>query len=298
LVFPLPTLPPPHVFGLPYPDSPWLVGLHNLSDFVIGVSYVAISATLAWLVRRARRAIPFSWMFLAFGAFILGCGISHFMHVVTVWRPQYWILLAVAQAVTVLASLVTAALLPPLMPKALALLESARLSEQRKGQLERANAALHAQIVERAHAGAALAASEARFRGTFDHAAVGMALLAPDGRWLQGNGAFHALVGYGEGKLRHLSFGDLAHPDDPDTDLEQVRRLLAGKVTTCQLETRFRHKDGHPIWALLGGSLVPGGQGAPAYAIVQLQDITARRHARPRHRVTHSGHIAGRWNGG
>ncbi len=40
-------LPPLHVFGLPYPDNPLLVGLHNLSDFVIGVSYVAISATLA-----------------------------------------------------------------------------------------------------------------------------------------------------------------------------------------------------------------------------------------------------------
>ncbi len=47
-------LPPLHVFGLPYPDNPWPIGLHNLSDFVIGISYVTISATLAWPIRRAR----------------------------------------------------------------------------------------------------------------------------------------------------------------------------------------------------------------------------------------------------
>ncbi len=201
-------LPPLHVFGLPYPDSPWLVGLHNLSDFVIGVSYVAISATLAWLVYRARRAIPFSWMFLAFGAFILGCGISHFMHVVTVWHPEYWPLLAVAQAVTVVASFVTATLLPPLVPQALALLESARLFEGRKGALQRANAALETQIAEHARAREALRASEARQRTILAALHEGVVLHDDTGQIVEANPAAERLLGLTGDQLRGLTARD------------------------------------------------------------------------------------------
>ena len=68
-----------------------LIRLHVVSDLAIGISYVAISVTLAYLIWRARRDIPFSWMFLAFGTFILACGATHFMEVWTLWTPLYWV---------------------------------------------------------------------------------------------------------------------------------------------------------------------------------------------------------------
>src|SRR5262245_30439993 len=70
---------------------PEVVWLHVGSDLLIGFSYVAISATLAYLVYKARRDIPFHWMILAFGLFIVACGGTHFMEVWTLWQPRYWL---------------------------------------------------------------------------------------------------------------------------------------------------------------------------------------------------------------
>jgi len=81
-----------------------------LADLGIGVSYVLISGTLAWLVRRAGRDLPYSSFFWAFGVFIVSCGATHFLEVATVWYPIYW-LAALVKVITALASLGTAAVL-------------------------------------------------------------------------------------------------------------------------------------------------------------------------------------------
>jgi signal transduction histidine kinase len=115
-----------------------LIFLHATSDMVIGLSYVTISSTLGYLVYRARREIPFHWMFLAFGLFIVTCGFTHFMEVWTVWQPVYW-LSGYVKVVTGLASAATAVFLPTLVPKVINLIRDARLSDQRKKQLEQLN---------------------------------------------------------------------------------------------------------------------------------------------------------------
>jgi signal transduction histidine kinase len=120
-----------------------LIWLHASTDMVIGLSYVTISGTLGYLVYRARRDIPFHWMFLAFGLFIVACGFTHFMEVWTVWQPVYW-LAGYVKVVTAMASLSTAILLPPLIPKINGLVRSARLSEERKKALETSNTELAA----------------------------------------------------------------------------------------------------------------------------------------------------------
>src|ERR1700683_944361 len=71
--------------------NPALIRLHVTSDLAIGISYAAISLTLLYLVRRARGEVPFHWMLLAFGAFIIACGGTHFMEVWTLWTPVYWL---------------------------------------------------------------------------------------------------------------------------------------------------------------------------------------------------------------
>jgi hypothetical protein len=84
-----------------------LIALHVGSDTIIWLSYVAISCTLVYLVWRARREIPFTWMFLAFGLFIVACGFTHLMEVVVLWHPLYW-LAGDVKLITAVASVVTA----------------------------------------------------------------------------------------------------------------------------------------------------------------------------------------------
>src|SRR5712692_6734033 len=96
-----------------------LVWTHVISDSLVGLSYTAIPATLVYFVRK-RRGLPFHWMFLLFGLFIISCGATHYMEVWNLWHADYW-LAGIVKAVTALASVGTAALLIPLVPKALAL---------------------------------------------------------------------------------------------------------------------------------------------------------------------------------
>ncbi|OYW27303.1 MAG: histidine kinase, partial [Chthoniobacter sp. 12-60-6] len=116
-----------------------LMMLHGGSDFLIGLAYVAISATLVWLVYRARRELPFHWMMLAFATFIVACGATHFMEVWTLnaLDPRYW-LSGWVKLITAIASVTTALVLPPLVPRILSLMESARLSAEHREKLERA----------------------------------------------------------------------------------------------------------------------------------------------------------------
>lgn len=123
--------------------EPDLLWLHVTTDVLIGVSYVAIALTLAYLVFRGRKDLPFTWVWLAFGAFIITCGSTHFMGAWTFWSPLYW-LSGATKVVTAAASVATAIALPPLVPRVLGLLEAARLSTERKQQLEAANAELRA----------------------------------------------------------------------------------------------------------------------------------------------------------
>jgi signal transduction histidine kinase len=126
----------PH--GHCYLWQPNLVWLHLVSDLLTALSYVSISATLAYLVYRTRKEIPFDWMFLAFGTFIVACGSTHFMAVWTLWHPTYW-LAGALKAITAFASVATAAALPALVPQAKSLIEDAKVSEERRLHLESAN---------------------------------------------------------------------------------------------------------------------------------------------------------------
>jgi two-component sensor histidine kinase len=117
----------PHVFC--YLRRPALVWTHVTADSLIGLAYLAISVTLAYLVYKARRDIPFHWMFLAFGLFIIACGGTHFMEVVTIWKPVY-VFSAAVKIFTALASLMTAVVLPFNVPTIFTLVQRAKASEQ------------------------------------------------------------------------------------------------------------------------------------------------------------------------
>jgi PAS domain S-box-containing protein len=124
-----------------------------------------------------------------------------------------------------------------------------------------------------------LAEAEERFRSAFDNAPIGMALVAPDGRWLKVNKAICEITGYSETALLTRTFQSITHPDDLDTDLEFVRQMLAGEIRSYQMDKRYYHANGHLIWVSLSVSLVRDSSGGPLYFISQIKDITDRRAA-------------------
>ena len=121
-----------------------LMLLHGGSDLLIGISYVAISAGLLWLVVLVRKELPFHWIMIAFAIFIVACGATHFMEVWTLnaAHPKYW-LAGWLKLITAIASVTTAVALPPLIPRVLAMLTAARRSAEHGDKLERAYAELN-----------------------------------------------------------------------------------------------------------------------------------------------------------
>ncbi len=113
----------PH--GHCYLWKPGLVGLHIASDLLIALAYYSIPIMLVYFVRK-RRDVPFDWIFLLFGIFIVACGTNHVMEVWTLWYPTYW-LSGLLKAITAVVSLYTASSLLPLIPQALALPSPAEL---------------------------------------------------------------------------------------------------------------------------------------------------------------------------
>jgi two-component sensor histidine kinase len=142
----------PHGFCLSW--APGLVALHAVSDAITGLAYFSVSASLTYFVRR-RRDLEYGWVFYLFVAFILACGATHLMSIVTLWLPVYGIE-GVIKAVTAGASLGAAIILWTLMPKLIALPSPA--------QLQCVNQDLNANIAEKQRAYALLEESEARFR--------------------------------------------------------------------------------------------------------------------------------------
>ncbi|MGE5351963.1 MAG: sensor histidine kinase [Acidobacteriota bacterium] len=128
--------------------TPDLVWLHAASDSLIGLSYWAITTTLGRLIYKTRKDIPFAKMFVAFGIFIITCGTTHLMDVVTLWDAYYWLSGGI-KLVTAVASVATAVALPPVVPRIINIIQDAKLSEERRLMLQSTNEDLQTEIQER-----------------------------------------------------------------------------------------------------------------------------------------------------
>tara|TARA_R110000772_G_scaffold21180_1_gene58400 strand:+ start:1453 stop:2802 length:1350 start_codon:yes stop_codon:yes gene_type:complete len=117
------------------------------------------------------------------------------------------------------------------------------------------------------------------FESAFEYAAIGMALVSLEGRWLRVNNAAIELLGYSETELLTNDFQALTHPDDLDKDLELLREMLSGERDTYRMEKRYFHKNRQEIWALLSVSMVRDENGKPEYFVSQMQDISAQKRA-------------------
>ncbi|HEX8353726.1 MAG TPA: EAL domain-containing protein [Pyrinomonadaceae bacterium] len=116
-----------------------------------------------------------------------------------------------------------------------------------------------------------------RFRSAFDYAAIGMALVSTEGRWLQVNRSMCHILGYTEKELLLTDFLSVTHPDDLPTALSNIGQLLKGKVHASQMEKRYIHKSGHEVWVHWSVSLVRDQYSKSVHLIFQIQDITDRK---------------------
>ncbi|MBA2504299.1 MAG: EAL domain-containing protein [Pyrinomonadaceae bacterium] len=125
----------------------------------------------------------------------------------------------------------------------------------------------------------ALRESEERFRSAFDYATIGMALVSPEGRWLQVNHSLCEILGCTEEELLSDNFQNATHAEDVESVLCNVNKLLEGKIPSYQTQKRYLHKLGHVVWAHLGVSLIRDSQDNSTRLLFQVQDITDRKRA-------------------
>lgn len=132
-------------------------------------------------------------------------------------------------------------------------------------------------ITERKRAEDALRDSEARFRGAFENAAVGMGRVALDGTWLEVNDRLCEITGYSRKELLAKSFQDITHHGDLAADLDNVRKLLAGEVNHFTMDKRYIRKDGRIVWVGLTVALQRDASKVPQYFISVVRDINDQK---------------------
>jgi len=113
-----------------------------------------------------------------------------------------------------------------------------------------------------------------QFHHAFEYAPIGMALVSTTGQWMRVNKTLCRIIGYGVDELLGLTFQDITHPDDLNTDLQQMYQLLDRGISSYQMDKRYFHKNGHIIWVSLNVTLVRDLQGKPLYFVSQIKDIT------------------------
>lgn len=129
-------------------------------------------------------------------------------------------------------------------------------------------------ISERERMQEELRASEERFRGAFENAPIGMALIAPDGCWLKVNDALCRMLGYASQDLLPQNYQSLTYPEDRESEHRAKQQLLSGEIGFCHVNKRCIHKDGHTVWGRLSLTLVRNAQGLPLHFVALIEDIT------------------------
>lgn len=133
-------------------------------------------------------------------------------------------------------------------------------------------------ITSRKQTEKALRESEQRFRAIFETSGVGIGLSDLQGRLLETNPAFQAMLGYSAEELRYKNFLQLTHPDDVEFEIENIQKELSGdKTAKSRFEKRYIRKGGQTIWARLTASFIRDGQNVPLYGLGFVEDITQQK---------------------
>src|SRR5581483_3780703 len=293
----------PHAFC--YLQKPSLIWTNVVADSIIGISYTAISISLLYLVIRGRKDIPFQWMFLAFGIFIVACGGTHFVETLTIWIPIY-VFAAALKLFTAIASISTAIALPFVIPRILETIRAARTSEQRRLELESAlvqlndaqsalreshkrletqiaartveltdaNAALRQQLDERKKLQASLSTLAAIVENSED-AIIGKDL---NGRITAWNRGAEKLYGYNA----EQAIGQpvtIITPQDRRGEVEEIVSIIQSGRTVENYETQRITRDGTVLDVSVTASAVYDSEGHLCGVSAIARDITPAKRA-------------------
>jgi PAS domain S-box-containing protein len=281
----------PH--GHCYLWQPGLVWLHILSDSLIAIAYYSIPLTLFYFVQK-RQDLPFDWIFLLFGAFIVSCGTTHLMEIWTLWHPVYW-LSGLLKASTAAISVYTAVMLVRLMPKALALPSPMQLKsinqsleqqmrdrQQAEAQVRQLNQELEAKVAART---LELENSMAQVSDYVERVTLAMDA-ARLGSWdwnLETNvvlwNAYHEILwGYPPGtpERTYEDWRRRVHPDDLPQIEATVQAAMAAQ-TDLRVEYRILWEDGSQHWIAAFGRFYYDAQQQPQRMVGMVQDITERK---------------------
>lgn len=251
-----------------------LVGLHIVSDSLIALAYYSIPVMLVYFVRK-RRDLPFDWIFLMFGAFIVACGTTHVMEIWTLWYPTYWLSGSI-KFITAFVSVSTAVELVSLIPKALAFPSPA--------QIEAANIALENEIIERQRAEEALQKEQEFLRVLLDNLEAGIVACDAQGVLTLFNRATARFHGLPEQALpaeqwaQHYSLYLANGKTSMKKEDVPLFRALQGE-SVSNVEMMIVPKHGTARTLLASGQTLFDRQGKKLGAVAVMHDITERKRA-------------------
>jgi PAS domain S-box-containing protein len=237
--------------------DPSLVWLHVISDIITGLAYYAIAIALFYFTVK-RRDLPFLMMFVLFGLFILACGTTHLFSAYTVYVPEYW-KEGVVKAFTAIISIVSAILLIPLIPKAIALPSLTKALEENKtlsGTLKR-------QVEELRIKDSAMAS-----------AINAIVMLDLNGNLTYVNEAFLNLWGYD--RTDEVIGKPAAFFWEPQKSAFSILEILRSKGKWSG-ELTAQKKDGKSFIATVSANSVHGESGKPVCLMASVIDITEQR---------------------
>jgi PAS domain S-box-containing protein len=207
----------PHGFCLAW--DPGLIWLQAGSDLLITAAYYSIPAALLVFLRR-RKDLAFRPVFALFAAFILACGTTHLLSVITLWQPVYWLDGAI-KAITAALSVATALVLWPLIPRALALPSAS--------DLRALNERLAHEVAERDTAMDLLRQSETRLRQLYARSPAALHATDPHGKLLDVSNRWLDLFGYKRNDVIGRDILSLYAPDDRAAVAAHLSALAAGR---------------------------------------------------------------------
>jgi PAS domain S-box-containing protein len=247
----------PH--GMCYLWKPGLLALHVISDSLITLAYFSIPFTLLYFVRK-RRDLEFNWMFICFAVFIVACGTTHLMEIVTVWKPEYW-LSGTIKAITAAASVPTAILLAKLIPEAVALPSPSALRREiaerhraeqevravnealearvaeRTAELEAINLRLREEMRQRHEAEERSRASRALLEAVVDNSPAVIYVKQLDGRYLLANRLYEQIFGLEHDSMLGRTDHDLFDKPAADKFRAMDRRVIAADRALSEEES-------------------------------------------------------------
>jgi PAS domain S-box-containing protein len=116
--------------------------------------------------------------------------------------------------------------------------------------------------------------SQQVFESVFNYSPTGIALIGPDGKWMNVNASMLNTLGYTIHEMREREISDIIHPDDRSHAVNQISMMLNREINTYRAERRYKHKDGHYIWVFLAASLLWNPDGTARFFILQLVDVS------------------------